>query len=158
MLHALRRSHTTATLAVSPTSADAPPSPALPAPTSPPNRASSAAHIVVAADPASPGGSSSAGDRSELASPGALSVRSLRSTATADSVERPWTRGDAPRHAYSLEYAFAYLNYGHRERQHIFRLCTKAHGAFYFQALTANDASLWCGPGASGGTWRACSA
>jgi len=155
MLHALRRSHTTATLALSPTNADAPTSPALPAARSPPNRASSAVHIITAADPTSPGGSSSAGDRSELSSPGA---HSLRSTAIADSIERPWTRGDAPRHAYSLESAFAYLNYGHRERQHIFRLCTKAHGAFFFQALTANDAVLWCGRGASGAGCLASSA
>ena len=59
-------------------------------------------------------------------------------------VEPPWEAGVAPASTLSLDGAFAYLNYGHRERQHIFRLLTRADGAFNFQAISSNDALLWC--------------
>ena len=64
-----------------------------------------------------------------------------------DSGERPWELGVAAHLVLSMEEAFAYLNYGHRERQHMFRLLTKSQGTFFLQAISANDAALWCAHG-----------
>ena len=74
------------------------------------------------------------------------SSRTASSTSSSSSKSLTARNSDAaerPVHTLSLEWSFAYLNYGHRERQHMFRFLTKAEGTFYFQAISSNDAALW---------------